>query len=128
MLSDLVKAQSGKRGFTYTHKPMDSAHNREAVKAANEGGFTVNLSANNLAHADTLSALGIAPVVVVLPIDSPAKVQTPAGRKVIVCPAQQRNNVTCETCGLCQKSARSVIVGFRAHGSSRKLVEAIASN
>jgi hypothetical protein len=65
-LGQLVAANAGKRGFTYTHKPMTRAANREAVQAANAGGFTVNLSANTLAEADTLAGLGIAPVVVVL--------------------------------------------------------------
>lgn len=43
------------------------ATNRAAVAAANAAGFTVNLSGNNVAHADALAALAIAPVVTVLP-------------------------------------------------------------
>jgi hypothetical protein len=66
MLSQLVEANSGKRGFTYTHKPM-TPENRREIFNANKWGFTVNLSANNLAHADELAALEIAPVVTVLP-------------------------------------------------------------
>jgi len=77
-LAQLVEANQGKRGFTYSHKPATGA-NREAVAAANKAGFTINLSANNLSHADELAAHEIAPVVVVLPanVQGNAKVHTP---------------------------------------------------
>ena len=44
-------------------KPIE---NRRLIAAAVEAGFTVNLSADNPAHADRLADLGIAPVVTVL--------------------------------------------------------------
>lgn len=118
-LRQLVSANAGKRGFTYTHKPLSSANEREAIRDANAAGFRVNLSANSLAHADALAALGIAPVAVVLPSDQSTNTATPAGRKVVVCPATQRDDVSCATCQLCQRE-RSVIVGFPAHGASAK--------
>jgi hypothetical protein len=38
-LAQLVTANQGKRGFTYTHKPvLDNVANAEAVRAANAGG------------------------------------------------------------------------------------------
>src|SRR4051794_18229441 len=40
--------------------------NRRLIAAAIQAGFTVNLSADNAAHADRLAELGIAPVVTVL--------------------------------------------------------------
>lgn len=87
------------------------------------GGFTINLSGNNLGHADTLADLNIGPVVVVLPSAVKTNTVTPKGRKVVVCPATQRDDVSCATCGLCQKARRSVIVGFPAHGSGKKKAE-----
>lgn len=126
-LAELTRANTGKKGFTYTHKPMSTATNRDAVQLANEQGFTVNLSANNLKHADELKELNIAPVVVVLPENAPALQHTPAGNKVVVCPAQQRDDVTCKSCGLCQIASRKVIIGFRAHGSARRKAEAISN-
>lgn len=126
-LSALVSANKGKRGFTYTHKPMTNKRNRNAIRKANDGGFTINLSANNLSHADTLADLEIAPVVTVLPSDTVGKtLKTPQGRKVIVCPATYRDDVTCKSCGLCQKN-RAAIVGFPAHGVSKKRASAIAT-
>jgi hypothetical protein len=128
MLAQLVRAQAGKRGWTYTHKPVvgnspQSVGNAAAVRYANRKGFRVNLSADTLAEADELAEVDCGPVVVVLPSDSPHTVHTPAGRKVVVCPAQ-RGNVTYADCGLCAAS-RSVIVGFLAHGRSAKRVESV---
>ena len=118
-LALLTAANAGKRGFTYTHKPMN-AHNAAAVAASNAAGFTVNLSANNLAHADQLAALGIAPVVAVVGEDFPKVGETPEGRRVVVCPAQERDDVSCATCGLCQKTRNGAIVAFRVHGASKR--------
>ena len=121
-LGQLVEANRGKRGYTYTHKPMNTCENREAVKRANLQGFTVSLSANTLAEADSLSELGIAPVVVILA--QPGTTRTPEGRRVVQCPAQTRG-VTCSTCGLCQRQQRA-IVGFIPHGAGKAKVEAVA--
>jgi hypothetical protein len=121
----LVKANRGKRGFTYTHKPLRDSAERDAIAQANKGGFTVNLSGNNLDHADSLADMAIAPVVVVLPSDATQNTVTPKGRKVIVCPATIRDDVSCATCGLCAR-LRDVIVGFPAHGTSKRKASAIA--
>ena len=51
---------------------------------------------------------------------------TPAGYKVVACPAEKSKRVTCATCALCQKADRPYIIGFRAHGSRKKLVSKIA--
>jgi len=128
MLEALVKANQGKRGFTYTHKPMATKSNRLAVQYANQNGFTVNLSANSPMHADVLADLGIAPVAAIVPTGTAPVSYTPAGRKIVVCPAQQRDDVTCQTCGLCSHAKRSVIVGFLPHGNMAKLVNSIACN
>lgn len=127
-LGQLVAANVGKRGFTYTHKPvgfhdLESTFNAKAVYLANQRGFTVNLSADSLSEADELARLKIGPVVVVLPRDAPDKGnRTPAGRHVVVCPAQLKDGITCETCKLCAIGSRKSIVGFKAHGAMHKKV------
>lgn len=125
-LAQLVKANRGRRGFTYTHKPL-SGGNDGAIAAANAMGFTVNLSANNLAHADELAASNTGPVVVVLPADATRATVTPEGRKVAICPATISDNVTCATCGLCAIANRKAIIGFPAHGPSKRKASAIAT-
>ena len=126
-LAQLVAANAGRRGFTYTHKPMTTPRARKAIADANENGFTINLSANDPAHADKLADLKIAPVVVVLPSTVTGKqtLATPAGRPIVVCPATYRDDVTCASCGLCAKQ-RNVIVGFPAHGTYKRKASAIA--
>ncbi len=113
-LGQLVEATAGKRGFTYTHH-RDAA-SLAWIRHANAWGFTVNLSANDLADADA------GPVVVVLPSTTTANTATPKGRKVVVCPATQRDDVSCATCQLCQRQ-RNTIVGFPAHGTRRRAVD-----
>lgn len=124
-LRALVTANLGKRGFTYTHKPL-TQKNISAIKTANRRGFTVNLSANNLKHADQLAAKKIAPVVVVLDEKQTTNTETPKGRKVVVCPATQREDVTCKTCKLCAIRDRNFIIGFPAHGVRKRQASEIA--
>jgi len=122
-LAQLVAANKGRRGFTYTHKHVDP-NNHSSIKHANDNGFTINLSANSLEHADKLAKLNIGPIVAVIPSDSDKKTyMTPEGRKGIVCPATYKENVNCASCGLCQVSKRSVIVLFPSHGTSKKKVD-----
>jgi len=87
------------------------------------------LSANNIKEADELKKLDKnIPVVVILPMNAP-KVQTTAeGNKIVVCPAQTRDKVTCSKCKLCAIPDRSYIIGFLAHGIQKKLVNKLASS
>ena len=127
MLDQLVAANKGKRGFTYTHyDTLDKPSNALAVALANDAGFTINLSGNDIAHADKLKALDIAPVVVLMPRDADKVTTTPEGNKVVICPAENTNKVTCLKCGLCAIADRDYIIGFRAHGTAAKTVELIA--
>ena len=131
-LAKLVNANTGRRGFTYTHKPCEGdspmeKSNRAAVAHANANGFTINLSGNSITHADRLAGLDAGPVVAVVPENTPDTFHTPQGRKGIVCPAQQRDDITCADCQLCSRANRSVIIGFRAHGTSKRKAEAIAT-
>lgn len=126
-LAKLAKASMGKRGFTYTHhNVLQDLDNRAAVAAAVKAGFMINLSANNLRHADLLAGLNIAPVAVVVPMDVKTNQRTPEGRKVVICPATIRDDVTCADCGLCAR-ARDFIIGFPAHGVSKRRASAIAA-
>jgi hypothetical protein len=132
----LVKANHDRDCIAYSHK-YNSKANMVLLKYANDHGMTVNLSANNLKHADLLSKHDM-PVVVALPIrhlNDPKVIFTPAGLKVLVCPAVTSFKVTCATCGLCAKRDRfdqltgqRLIVGFPAHGSKKAIVNAIASD
>lgn len=145
-LSELVIANKGRRGFTFTHKSVleskplpertryiPSAQeralwlvsNRRAIARVVRAGFTINLSADSIAQADELAALGIAPVSVVLPHDAPSHAtKTPAGHQVVVCP-NETHGLTCSECQLCATPTRKSIIGFRAHGQSKAIVSEI---
>ena len=119
-LGQLVAANAGRRGFTYSHH-RDAA-SIAWIRHANAWGFTVNLSANDLADADMLADHAAGPVVVVLPSTQTTNTTTPAGRAVVICPATQRDDVSCATCQLCQRQ-RSVVVGFPAHGTKKRVID-----
>jgi hypothetical protein len=158
LLEELVAPNVGKNAIAFTHKPVLSNdlvadENRCLIAAAIKAGFTINLSADNPAHADSLAELGIAPVVTVL---APAYARravrhrfkrrpdqwaetigewrdrtaslpryTPSGRRIAVCPATY-SNATCETCGACAR-VRDAVIGFPAHGAWRQ-VEAVTAS
>jgi len=119
-LGQLVHANAGRRGFTYSHHRDTASINW--IRHANNWGFTVNLSANNLADADMLADHQAGPVVVVLPSTQTSNTRTPAGRPVVVCPATQRDDVSCATCQLCARQ-RDVIVGFPGHGTRKRVID-----
>ena len=111
----VTKANQGRKGFTFTHYDiLANAKNRMAIAEANQNGFTINLSGNSLAHADALFDIDVAPVTTVLPPNQKTNTRTPKNRKVVICPARTRQNVTCSTCKLCTRSTRDFIIGFPA--------------
>ncbi len=125
MIRQLIKANTGKGGFTYTHH-LPTAENAGIIAESNANGFTVNLSSNNVTEADTLADMDIAPVVTLLPTDSAKVTFTPKGRKVVRCPAETSEKVTCQSCRLCQKTDRPII-GFTPHGSGKKVTQEVAT-
>lgn len=124
-LAQLVEANRGRRGYTYTHTPPTMATVKH-IAEANRNGFTINWSCDSLKEADRKANLSAGPVVVTLPADPELWPKTtPAGRKVVVCPAVTKESVTCATCRLCARSDRTAVIGFPAHGIGRKKVEAV---
>lgn len=115
----LVHANRGRHGFGYSHYDPTLQHNANLIRAANDGGLTINLSANNLEHADRLVETGAGPVVTILPMDAPKTLKTPAGHHVAVCPAEYIEDMNCSRCGICAKRDRKTIIGFRAHGTGK---------
>lgn len=116
-LAELVHANRGRRGFTYTHKPL-TVDNLTAMHAAVDAGFIINLSADDAALADTLAVHNL-PVVVVVPADAPKVSFTPLGGKIVLCPAESSDKITCANCGLCAIADRPYMIGFKPKGSNR---------
>lgn len=122
LLEQLVAANGGRAGYTYTHKPLRTEAEREAIRSANANGFTINLSAHGPVDADRLADLGIAPVVTVMPVDAPDKFITPKGRTIVVCPAYKIEGMTCSTCRACAIPTRKTIIGFPLHGQKKNKI------
>lgn len=125
-LAELVGANKGKHGFTYTHKPLTSS-NLAAIQHANANGFTINVSADNMTQADAAMAHKL-PTVVVVAEDAPRGMKTPAGHRIAICPAQLSDHATCMSCQLCSKAQRDYVIGFRAHGVAVRMAEKLTEN
>jgi len=117
-----LRAFKGKRLISYTHHEPN-AHNLKLLRKAAALGLHINLSADDLREADKKARHGL-PVVAVVSNDTPKVSSTPQGRKVVICPAQTSDRVTCATCALCADGGRDYVIGFRAHGGGRKKIEA----
>ena len=76
-----MEANRGRRGFTFSHfDPIENPLNNYALAMANNNGFTINLSGNDVNHADRLADTNCGPVVSVLPIEYERRTErTPAG-------------------------------------------------
>lgn len=121
-LGHLVRVNRGKRGFTYTHKPL-TRENRACIRGANRAGFTVNVSCDSVGQADKAVKAKCGPVVVVVASDVTRNFKTPDGHLVVICPATQRDNVTCASCKLCAWAERECIIAFPAHGTRKSTVD-----
>jgi hypothetical protein len=123
-LRQLVDANRGKRGFTYSHHPLTRS-TIAAFKAATADGFTVNASCESEAAADAAVTHGLRAVYVVPSTDTRRIWRSTDGNTVVKCPAQVHDGMTCKRCKLCAQRPQDVIVAFMAHGSGYKRVDAV---
>ena len=120
LLCDLIDANRGKRGFTYTHHKLNLGWNALQIAIASEQGFTVNVSTESKDDAVASFRKGL-PTVVVVPSDHPDSV-VHEDTLFVTCPAQQRDDMTCSECGLCSQAKRQCVVMFKAHGNAKRHV------
>jgi hypothetical protein len=125
-LAQLVEANRGRRGFTYSHHKR-TPRTVEAFRAATANGFTVNASCHTEAEADAAIADGLRAVFIVPADDARTTWETAGGNRAVVCPAQRFERMDCATCQLCQARPQNVAIAFKAHGTSRRKVEAVIS-
>lgn len=98
--------------WSYTHawSPNPNRENVEREMFA----YPVRASVASWDAAADAIARGWAPAVITDP-DDPNLGQVIAGRRVVVCPAQVKEGVTCDRCHLCARE--SVTVAFLRHGA-----------
>jgi len=143
----LVAANGGRPVIAYTHKPPTDDNLRLLQEGASRG-MRVNLSADDLDEADDFIDLGL-PAVVVLDESYGRKTKkgewaetlpeyrsrlrtltrtTPKGRDIAVCPAAVVDT-SCAECKMCaNKKQIDVVIGFPAHGSRKKTINARLGN
>jgi len=133
-LMRIVRAGAHLRGFTYTHHVLNAVNVR-ILRIARANGFTVNASANDAAHADRiLDEHPDMPVVTIVPTGTGKHSTTPAGRKIVTCPADYRDDWDCARCGenakglpLCAQADRGYLIGFIPKGARKKSVSTRAT-
>ena len=122
LVNELVKANRGRKGYTYSHHDTEAGDNLKILLEANKRGFTINASTESLQQADEAMNKGL-PAVVVVDSSKPCPKVTPEGRRVMQCPAtKDGSTVQCATCGLCAIGERRCVVAFPSHGNSKKHV------
>lgn len=129
-LKALVKANKGRRGFTYTHHELTPA-NIAIIKHANANGFTINVSCETVGQVDYVRSLGL-PAVLATPKGEPVPSMTPNGNSLRICPAvttaearkagRDVRQIQCVSCGICYNHDRISSIVFPAHGPGAKRV------
>jgi hypothetical protein len=119
----LAAATKHLKAWTYSHHKLTPS-NLQILRFLNGQGLTVNCSTETESAADAAVAAGLPAVLTVDSAETRAQWNTDAGNRVIVCPAQQRDGVTCSDCMLCQKRGRRVVVAFLAHGTGKRKAQA----
>lgn len=126
-IRDMVYSLKKKQGFTYTHHLLNQ-WNIAVLKKANQHGFTINASCDNLDQVDKVMKIGL-PAATILPESSGKTTTTPAGNTVVTCPATYNDKVTCSNCGsgkpLCARADRTYAIGFPVHGAGKKKAQKV---
>ncbi len=75
-------------------------------------------SCDSVADVDAATARGYRATVVLSAAEAsePDLLRTPAGRPIVVCPAQRSDRVTCNSCRLCAAARPGPVIGFIDHG------------
>ena len=120
LCESITSANGRSAGYAYTHYRPGKGDNLAILQGMNKTHFTVNLSSDTLAEADEFIKTGL-PGVTLLPEGAPKGSHTPAGNKVVRCPAKV-GKVTCADCRLCTRKDRDYVIGFEAHGTGRKAI------
>lgn len=126
LLSELTRIYSRVSAWTYTHCAKTQANLKKLAAACN-AGFTVNQSCERASDCDKAAAAGVPSVLAVVSFETMPK-RTPAGLKIIPCPAQVNEHKSCSNCSargpLCRMRDRSFVIAFEAHGTAIRKAQA----
>ena len=118
----IVDASKGKRGYGYTHYPLNKA-NISFFGYARDNGFVVNISTNNVEHAIETKRKTDHPVTTVIHSRSTKRSFKLGGVHFLVCPHARNvkskttgEPIQCIECKLCLQPNRDSVICFPAHG------------
>lgn len=103
-------SRAGVPAFSYTHAWESMNRNRIP------DNYVMNASTESVSDATRAISLGFPTVIT---NDDVREGEMISGKRVVTCPAQTRDNVTCATCKLCSKPERKALVRFLVHGIAR---------
>jgi len=115
-----VFATVDRRAFGYTHST-------DVVGTRVPTNYTLNMSCETVGDVEDAFTRGLPAVIVGDAADLPVKI---GKARVVQCPAESRDEVTCASCGLCALKGRmdspetSPVIRFTPHGTSVKKARA----
>ena len=116
---------AGVMAYAYTHCRLGEEEAWQ-IKCARERNFVINASCETTQECDKAIDLGVPAVIACVDAEH-VPATTPKGRRIVICPNQSHERVTCKSCKLCARGNRKVVVALLAHGIRRKKArEAIA--
>lgn len=121
-LSEFAAVAADKRPIIYTH----AAQTTRNLNALARSGVVVNVSCETYAQAERAISHGVNAVLTVKRSEVTETTRKSHTLRLVPCPAESRDDVTCATCALCARDRveSGVIVTFHAHGSQTKKIEA----
>lgn len=119
---EVYESRFGQKAYTYTHC-------WEWIKRLEWGGISVLASCETKIQLIKAHKRGYASALVVNEFKQNTSYDIGDGFTLIPCPAQTRENVTCEKCKLCTKDqflyANKKVVGFAKHGTAKSSMSEI---
>ena len=98
---------------------------REDIRRFQDIGYVMNASCETREDIREAINLGMPVTIASDHVDDGETFTAPDGsvRRIVTCPAQTRESVTCASCGLCARGNRAAVVRFHIHGTARKRAE-----
>lgn len=106
------------KGYTYTHCTID-LNASDVIHDAASKGFLINASCETAEEVRNAKALGINSVIASVDPKETEKELKAMGLHGVQCPAQTKEGVSCDTCRLCARDRKAVVI-FGVHGTASK--------
>lgn len=106
------------KGYTYTHCEIN-LNASDIIHDATSKGFLINASCETVQEVKHAKALGINSVIASVDPQETIKELKDNDLHGVQCPAQTKEGVSCDTCRLCARDRKAVVI-FGVHGNASK--------